>query len=233
MGGCRNKLDSIPRSGEADFLRVTLLWSIPRRPVWPRRCMAAMALLTACHSVPLPPANFSDPAWRLREGQAVWQSGRAAPEIAGEMQLATRTEGGVWLQFTKSPFPFVVAQATTTNWLVQFVPMNRTYSGPGQPPGRIAWLQLARVFTTGAPAKGWVWEWQQAGAWRLVNPKSGERIEGFFNNAELGQHIVRAGETPTKIAQTYRVTLAALVAANLDKLDGQRRFRVGETLLIP
>ena len=116
----------------------------------------------------------------MREGQAVWRSGKRAPEIAGELQIATHPDGRVWLQFTKTPIPFVVAQITSTSWQIQFVPQNRSFSGPGQPPTRLAWLQLARAASGATTAKVWSWQTKADGSWRLENPSSGEVIEGYL-----------------------------------------------------
>ena len=117
---------------------------------------------------------------RTFAGQAVWRGGKKAPEIAGELQLATHPDGRVWLQFTKTPIPFVVAQTTATRWQIQFVPQNRTFSGPGRPPSRLAWLQFARAISGGTTAPVWFWQAQMDGSWRLENPSSGEVIVGYL-----------------------------------------------------
>ena len=137
-------------------------------------------VLAGCRTAPLPPVNLSEPGWKLREGQAVWRRGKQASEIAGEVQIATHPDGRVWLQFTKSPIPLVVGQITSTRWQIQFVSQNRTFSGPGQPPSRLGWLQLARAVSGAAAAGVWVWQQQADGAWRLENPSSGEVIEGYL-----------------------------------------------------
>ncbi len=149
-------------------------------------CFASLFLgclllaLGGCRTVPLPPVNLSEAGWKLREGQAVWRSGKRASEIAGELQLATHPDGRVWLQFTKSPIPLVVAQITPTHWQIQFVPQNRAFSGPGQPPTSLGWLQLARAVSGGTPTPAWSWQKQADGSWRLENASSGELIVGYF-----------------------------------------------------
>jgi len=148
------------------------------------RCFAAILLLAmsgGCRTAPLlPPANLSEPGWKLHEGQAVWRSGKSAPEIAGELQLASNPDGRVWLQFTKTPIPFVVAQLTLTHWQIQFVPQNRIFVARGTPPSRLAWLQLARALSGLAPADGWLWERKTGDSWRLENKSTGEWIEGYL-----------------------------------------------------
>ena len=86
--------------------------------------------------------DINQPGWTVRQGQAVWKSKANAPEIAGELVLATRPDASSFLQFTKTPLPFVVAQTTSNSWQIQFVPQNRTFSARGRPPARLLWLQL-------------------------------------------------------------------------------------------
>jgi hypothetical protein len=148
------------------------------------RVFTAMLLINGvlgCRTVAMPPVNLAEPGWKLREGQAVWRSGKSAPEIAGELQVATHTDGRVWLQFTKTPIPFVVAQLTATSWQIQFVPQNRSFSGGGEPPSRLAWLQLARALGGAASAAGWTFERKAGGAWRLEQSHTGEMLEGFLS----------------------------------------------------
>src|SRR5205823_11461642 len=109
----------------------------------------------------------SEPGWRVREGQAVWRVKRAAPEIAGEVLLATCADGRSFVQFTKTPFPFLIGQTTTNTWQAELPTQNRRYSGRGKPPKRLIWLYLPRLLS-GAPAsKGWSWEPLAANRWHL------------------------------------------------------------------
>ncbi len=147
---------------------------------------ASLALLilggTGCRtvSVRIPPANLKEPGWTVHQGQAVWHIPRAGGrEIAGEVLVATRLDGRAFVQFTKSPFPLVIAQASSEAWAVEFPPQNKHYSGRGAPPKRIIWLYLPRVLEGKAPPKGWTWKEDSSG-WRLANPGNGEFIEGYF-----------------------------------------------------
>src|SRR5262245_37114433 len=115
-----------------------------------------------CHLVPpLPAVNLSEPGWRVREGQAVWRAKRDAPEIAGEILVATRPDGRAFVQFTKTPFPFMIAQTTTNTWQAEMPTQNRLYSGRGKPPTRLIWLYLPRVLSGAAPPQGWHWTTQE------------------------------------------------------------------------
>src|SRR3954464_16041006 len=77
-------------------------------------CAAGCRLLPS-----LPPTNLSEPGWHVREGQAVWRMKRDAPEIAGEILLATKADGHAFVQFTKTPFPFLIGQTTSNRWQVE------------------------------------------------------------------------------------------------------------------
>ena len=135
----------------------------------------------ACRTVPpLAPANLSEPGWTIREGQAVWRPKTEAPEIAGELLVATHRNGETLLQFTKTPLPFVVARTTTNRWHIEYVADHRDFSGCGEPPSRLGWLHLARCVAGAAPPSRWHWEKFPDHRWRLENRISGETLEGFL-----------------------------------------------------
>ena len=104
--------------------------------------LAAVALAGCRTIAPLPALDINQPGWTVRQGQAVWKSKAAAPEIAGELVLATKPDGSSFLQFTKTPLPFVVAQTTSNSWQIQFVLENRIFSVRGQFLVCLLWLQL-------------------------------------------------------------------------------------------
>jgi hypothetical protein len=136
---------------------------------------------TGCRTVPaLPPVNLQQPGWQVRQGQAVWRLARGGREIAGDVLVASKNNGEAFLQFSKTPFPLVIAQTTPDRWQVAFPPQNRYYAGRGTPPKRLIWLYLPRVLTGKAPPKHWLWH-QDANGWRLQNSATGESLEGFFN----------------------------------------------------
>lgn len=127
-----------------------------------------------------PPANLQEAGWTLREGQAVWQSPGRKSEIAGELLVATKADGRALVQFTKSPFPLVIAQATPERWEVEFPPQHKRYAHRGNPPKRLIWLYLPRVLSGQPPPKNWTWREADSG-WRLENHGNGEALEGYFN----------------------------------------------------
>src|SRR3954451_12755208 len=116
--------------------------------MYPWIVIALVAILggAGCRTVaPLSAANLKEPGWTVREGQAVWQAKKGAPEIAGEILLATRGNGRTFVQFSKTPFPLVIAQSTTNTWQAELPTQNKWYSGRGKPPTRLIWLYLPRV----------------------------------------------------------------------------------------
>lgn len=138
--------------------------------------VAQSACLTA---PPLAKVNLSEPGWTVRNGQAIWKPKKDAPEIAGELLLATRADGSAFAQFTKTPFPFAVAQMSPKGWQIEFPPQNRHFAAPGKPPARIVWFQLIDAELGKPLAKGWVWKNSDAN-WQLKNAASGESLEGYF-----------------------------------------------------
>jgi len=145
--------------------------------------LSAMLLsFSGCQTVPpLPAINLQEPGWSVREGQAVWRLKRGAREIAGEVLLATRLDGRVFIQFTKNPFPIVIAQSTATCWEIQIPIQKKRYSGRGQPPARLPWLYLPRMLAGEPPPKNWTWQKLENNGWRFENLVTGESLEGFFS----------------------------------------------------
>jgi len=143
----------------------------------------SLILLTACRTLPpLPPVNLADPGWHIQQGQAVWRPRLHAPELAGDLLVATNLDGRILVQFTKTPVPFVVAQATSNTWQIQWVPQNKTYSGQGEPPRRLSWLYLPQCLS-GHAVKSLELVRLAQGQWRLSNSISGETLEGFLSNS--------------------------------------------------
>jgi hypothetical protein len=143
-------------------------------------CAGLLLASTGCRSLPpLPKVNLSGPGWEIHQGQAVWRSRRGAPEIAGEILLATNASGRSFLQFTKTPFPFVIAQTTTNSWQIESPAQNRRFAGPGKPPDRIIWFQLPRALSGVPPTAHWSWHNSETG-WKLENRSTGESLEGYF-----------------------------------------------------
>lgn len=142
--------------------------------------LCALLFTTACRTVPLlPKADLSENGWTTFQGQAVWQANENASEIAGELLLATHREGRSFVQFTKTPFPFVIAQSTTNSWQIESPIQERIFSRRGSPPARVIWFQLPRAWSGKPLPERWSWEISEH-HWTLWNARSGERLEGYL-----------------------------------------------------
>lgn len=114
---------------------------------------------------------------RIRQGQAVWHAEKG-PELAGELILIRSSDAELTVQFSKPPVTLLTAQSRTNRWSADFPP-NQHFSGRGDPPDRLIFLQLAKILD-GQPARTyWNWTTNESG-WRLENRKSGEWVEGFL-----------------------------------------------------
>jgi len=127
----------------------------------------------------MPPADVSGPGWTILQGQAVWRLDRDAPEIAGEILVATNTTGHAFVQFTKTPFPLIVARSTPDAWQLEVPTKNRRYSRPGEPPAKILWFRIVPAISGSALPRNFIWKSSETG-WRLENNSTGESLEGFF-----------------------------------------------------
>jgi hypothetical protein len=100
--------------------------------------------------------------------------------MAGDVLVATRAEDSrAFVQFSKTPFPFLVGQIADDQWEVEFPAQHQRYSGHGNPPTRLIWLYLPRVLRGEPPPKNWDWK-QDASGWRLENTATQEAVEGVF-----------------------------------------------------
>ena len=133
-------------------------------------------------------AKLSEQEWTVRQGQAVWRRAKGSPEIAGELLVGTRTNGEAFVQFTKTPFPVVIAQKTSDEWQIQAPAQNETHVGPGKPPERIIWFGLAQALAGDALPRQWSWRYD-SNSWSLENRTSGESLSGYF----LEKSAARAG----------------------------------------
>lgn len=123
--------------------------------------------------------NTGEPGWGIQQGQAVWRPDRSRTELAGELVIATHSDGRSLVQFTKTPLPLVTAQIGSNAWRVEFGVQQRVFSGRGKAPKRVLWLYLPRALQ-GAPIPPPLTWTRQQGNWILQNPRTGESIEGYL-----------------------------------------------------
>lgn len=137
---------------------------------------------SGCRTIPpFSAVDFMDTGWKVGQGQAIWKPDRKNPEIAGDLTIARHPDGRTVAQFTKSPFPFVIAQTSSNGWQIEFVAFNRTLRAPGPAPGRIGWLHLVDCLAGSPPPNPWTFRRLPDHQFRLENASSGESLEGYLN----------------------------------------------------
>jgi hypothetical protein len=142
-----------------------------------------LCLLCGCRTPAPPTIDLSSPAWNLRQGQAVWvspDSTREGEGVAGELLLATQSDGSSWVQFAKPPFSLFTAQRTPTQWNISFQQAHQRYGAPGTPPSKLIWFQLPNALAGETLDFPWNFQRNADDTWLLQNPKTGERLEGYL-----------------------------------------------------
>jgi hypothetical protein len=124
--------------------------------------------------------DFSQPGWTVQRGQAVWTANAGASQIAGELVVATKTDGTCWVQFTKPPFDLVLAQEQASGWRVSLRQGRQQQGGRGASPSEVIWFELARVVAGRPPPEIWKYARTATGEWSLRNANTGESLEGYF-----------------------------------------------------
>jgi hypothetical protein len=122
----------------------------------------------------------SGPGWRVRQGQALWRPGRNYPELGGEVVVASHPDGRCAVQFLKMTIPMVLAQTSSTNWLIEFPPRQMSFSGKNSPPPRFLWLYLRAALADEALPGRLHFSRKPDGGWKLENVRSGESVEGYL-----------------------------------------------------
>ena len=111
----------------------------------------------------------------------MWRSKKEAPEIAGEVILATNNNGRAFVQFLKNPLPLVTAQIEPEGWQIEFIPEKRHFAGRGMPSRRLLWVHLLRALQQARLPSGVEFESIPEGGVRIENKQSGESITLFLN----------------------------------------------------
>jgi len=141
--------------------------------------LVLVAFLAGCSTTPLPPANLSAPGWTTQQGQALWKPSANRPQIAGDLLMATNTDGDCFIQFTKTPFTIATAQISGSRWQLTFGNDQHSWRGSGTPMSRFVWFQLPRAML-GAPINP---DWRShsdTNGWQFQNLHTGESLEGEF-----------------------------------------------------
>jgi hypothetical protein len=135
--------------------------------------------LSGCATTPLPPTNLSAPGWTIQQGQAVWKPTASRPDIAGDLLMATNTDGDCFIQFTKTPFTLATVQVSGGRWQLQFGNDQYSWRGNNPPPTRFVWFQLPRALAGSPIAPDWQFQ-STTNGWEFNNPQTGESLEGGF-----------------------------------------------------
>ncbi len=126
--------------------------------------LGLLVFAAGCRDLPpLPTVDLAEPGWTVRKAQAVRRPSRQAPEIVGEILVATRGDGRAFVHFSK-----------------QLPMQNQRYSRPGQPPARMFWFQLPLVISGRPPPKGWTWRRLEGNRWRLERLSTSEALEIYL-----------------------------------------------------
>src|SRR4051812_7627846 len=141
-----------------------------------------LLLTLGCRTGPPPvPVDLSQPGWHLRQGQALWRSKQQAPEIAGEIVLATNRNARAFVEFLKNPLPLLSAEINPDGWHVEFIPEKRRFSGRGRPPRRLLWLQLLQALQDLPPPAGVEFKKAGQGEFHIEDTRTGESITLLLN----------------------------------------------------
>lgn len=127
--------------------------------------------------------SVSGPGWRVQQGQALWTPRKGAPQFGGDIVLVTDNNGRAYAQFAKTPVSILTVQTTPREWFLHFAQGGGgTYKGHEPAPTRTIWLHLADALAGKPLPKPLQFEQKPDGNWRLVNPKTGEMLEGFLSS---------------------------------------------------
>ena len=136
--------------------------------------------LLGCATVPpFSAVNLTDPGWTIHQGQAVWKPKADAPDIAGEILVGTRSNGQTYAQFSKNPFPIVIAQTTTNTWQLELPMRNKRYSGRGNPPKRMIWFAVPKILAGNPSPDDWSVQ-KNSKSWLLEHKRTGEWVELYL-----------------------------------------------------
>ena len=164
----RHSAETLLRSKPVEFGRVGAL-------------LLAASLGVSCRSlVPLPPVDLSAPGYRVRQGQALWKPTKTRPELAGELLLATKPNGDLFVQFMKTPFTLATAQRVGDQWQIDLGSGDYRRRGHGPPPVRFVWFQLSAALAGAGVSGNWSFDRATTNSWRLENHRTGEALEGGF-----------------------------------------------------
>lgn len=147
-------------------------------------CLASLALVTiavftgGCVAPRLAPADLSEPGWQVQEVPAVWCPKRGAPELAGELLLASHPDGRRLVQFSKQSLPLVTAQVDGRSWCISSSVRSGRWGGSLPSTDRVPWFQFTELPPAAVKSARWQLTFPADGTWRVTRPGKGEFVEG-------------------------------------------------------
>ena len=137
----------------------------------------ALLWLTGCMGPKLGPVDLREPGWVVRESQVVWRPRREAPELVGELMVATNPDGRRLVQISKQSLPLVTAQQSALGWNLSSTLRRGRFGGPLPATDRVPWFQFSALPPTSPTSIRWKLERHTNGWWRLSNFNTGEQVE--------------------------------------------------------
>ena len=144
--------------------------------------LAGLLFFSGCATTPENLFTVSGTGWTVQQGQALWTPRRGAPQIGGDIVLATDTSGRALVQFEKMPLSLVTAQVTPEYWTIRFPQGGGFWKGHQPAPTRTIWLYLPAALAGKPLPEPLHFNQEHGGNWRLENPKTGEILEGFLSS---------------------------------------------------
>jgi len=144
--------------------------------------LAGLSFFSGCATTPQNLFTVSGPGWTVRQGQALWTPRDGAPQIGGDLVLATDANGRALVQFEKMPLSLVTAQVTPEFWTIRFAQGGGFWKGHQPAPARTIWLYLPAALAGKPLPEPLHFNQEHGGNWRLENPKTGEILEGFLSS---------------------------------------------------
>lgn len=135
-------------------------------------------LTTGCVAPRLAPADLTEPGWRVQEVPAVWCPKRGAPELTGELLLASHPDGRRLVQFSKQSLPLVTAQMDARSWCISSSVRSGRWGGALPPTDRVPWFLFTELPPARVASPRWNLSVAPDGTWRLVSLAKGEFVEG-------------------------------------------------------
>jgi hypothetical protein len=144
--------------------------------------LAGLLSFSGCATTPENLFTVSGAGWTMQQGQALWTPRRGAPQIGGDLVVATDANGRALVQFEKMPLSLVTAQVTPEFWTIRFPQGAGFWKGHQPAPTRTIWLYLPAALAGKPLPEPLQFNQESGGNWRLENPKTGEILEGFLSS---------------------------------------------------